>query len=387
MIDSFDANGSPVSRETESDGFSVPQEFTEAILGLPERGVIRGEPVLMPIPQDPELDRLRAALAELQRQGTAEEHARLVGMARKAHEEIRRLRGERDDALRQRDEAVKAAEGLREALRRAIEDFRAAGWTRQRLALEGHFSSALSPEETPRPACSTPTLRPPARNGDESAYDHDAPEFCVCGVRMDAHRAPAAPSETAPARMVTTHYLKTWPEYFAAILDGRKTFEIRRDDRGFDVGDVLHLAEWDPERALNSGRELRVRVTYYVGRGAWGLPAGLCVMGIARPPAPAPDAPPEVGVCDEHPAYMGGRRFPHWKSPECVGWRSVGTLAPPAPAASPPPAARRDEGLLSTLTEAMTQARLASSHLHTVAFTHVEGDAFVLSVTYRGNRT
>lgn len=34
---------------------------------------------------------------------------------------------------------------------------------------------------------------------------------------------------------MSTHELKTWPPYFAAILDGLKTWEYRRDDRPYKV--------------------------------------------------------------------------------------------------------------------------------------------------------
>lgn len=86
-----------------------------------------------------------------------------------------------------------------------------------------------------------------------------------------------------------THDLKCWPEPFAAILDGRKHHEVRTDDRGFAVGDVLELREWLHEPIgcgpwiLNgyTGRSVSVRVTYLSAGGTWGLPDGLCVMSIA----------------------------------------------------------------------------------------------------------
>lgn len=39
------------------------------------------------------------------------------------------------------------------------------------------------------------------------------------------------------------HVLKTDPEYFEAAASGSKTFEIRRNDRDFQVGDLLTLRE------------------------------------------------------------------------------------------------------------------------------------------------
>ena len=58
------------------------------------------------------------------------------------------------------------------------------------------------------------------------------------------------------------HELKTWPDYYRHLVDGTKNFEYRRDDRGFKVGDVLYLREWEPNYDKYTGREMRRKVTY-----------------------------------------------------------------------------------------------------------------------------
>lgn len=75
-----------------------------------------------------------------------------------------------------------------------------------------------------------------------------------------------------------THYLKTWPEPFAAIVDGRKTFEVRVNDRGFEVGDRIVLQEYEPGSAEFTGAYVSADVTYML-QGVFGLPPDVCVMG------------------------------------------------------------------------------------------------------------
>ena len=73
------------------------------------------------------------------------------------------------------------------------------------------------------------------------------------------------------------HELKTWPEYYQAVLDKKKTFEIRKNDRNFQVGDHLCLQEWNPETKDYTGRWLIREVTYITD---YGQPDGQVVMGI-----------------------------------------------------------------------------------------------------------
>lgn len=63
--------------------------------------------------------------------------------------------------------------------------------------------------------------------------------------------------------MSKTHELKTWKPFFEAVINKDKTFEMRKDDRGFEVGDNLRLIEVDPDKDLQpTGRVPKYRVIY-----------------------------------------------------------------------------------------------------------------------------
>lgn len=107
-------------------------------------------------------------------------------------------------------------------------------------------------------------------------------------TKLDWRRYKAVPPvQPAGAATADTHQheLKTWPQFFAKILDGSKPFEIRKDDRGFKVGDELLLREWNPQTGEYTGRELSRVVTYLYPADGYGdgLTHGYCVMGIAQP--------------------------------------------------------------------------------------------------------
>lgn len=49
------------------------------------------------------------------------------------------------------------------------------------------------------------------------------------------------------------HYLKTWPVHFWPLRRGQKTFEIRKNDRDYQIGDVLVCKEYIPKEDRYSG--------------------------------------------------------------------------------------------------------------------------------------
>ena len=70
------------------------------------------------------------------------------------------------------------------------------------------------------------------------------------------------------------HTLKVKDVYFAALLDRTKRFEVRRNDRGFQVGDTLHFVETSPAldasdrftSFVNSNRSAKSDPSPYVQR-------------------------------------------------------------------------------------------------------------------------
>lgn len=82
------------------------------------------------------------------------------------------------------------------------------------------------------------------------------------------------------------HELKTWPGFFNDVLIGTKTFEVRMDDRNFQVGDVLILCGWDPVREIFTGMRCSRAVTYKLPGGQFGIQPGYCVLGLEPKPQP-----------------------------------------------------------------------------------------------------
>lgn len=86
-----------------------------------------------------------------------------------------------------------------------------------------------------------------------------------------------APIRDDKERTGKLHDLKVWPSFFPALLDGSKPFEIRKNDRDFQVGDVLILREWDQMSFQYSGRYVTRHVCYMT---EWEQKPGYVVLGL-----------------------------------------------------------------------------------------------------------
>jgi hypothetical protein len=81
------------------------------------------------------------------------------------------------------------------------------------------------------------------------------------------------------------HELKCVQPFFSAVKNGKKNFEVRKNDREFMVGDILWLREYNPSITQNNG---------YTGEGFFrdiiyilkdidypeGVQSGYCILGI-----------------------------------------------------------------------------------------------------------
>lgn len=77
------------------------------------------------------------------------------------------------------------------------------------------------------------------------------------------------------------HELKIEHQYFDAITEGIKTFEIRKNDRNYKVGDYLGLNELDDTHEGYSGRSLLAKVIYIADDKRF-IKEGYVVMGIKQ---------------------------------------------------------------------------------------------------------
>ena len=79
---------------------------------------------------------------------------------------------------------------------------------------------------------------------------------------------------------MTVHELKILPKYFEDVRKRVKNFELRKDDRNYQVGDLVTLKEY--ENGKYTGREIKNLLIIYILRDCpeYGLKEGYCILGL-----------------------------------------------------------------------------------------------------------
>lgn len=75
-----------------------------------------------------------------------------------------------------------------------------------------------------------------------------------------------------------THTVKILPEYYEAVSSGKKLFEVRKNDRGYNAGDFILLREYESQEGF-SGRALLCRITYMLSDESY-CKEGYSILGI-----------------------------------------------------------------------------------------------------------
>lgn len=73
------------------------------------------------------------------------------------------------------------------------------------------------------------------------------------------------------------HDVKIGATFFRDVMSGRKNFELRKNDRGYKVGDTIVLNEY--ENGYKTGRSITKKIVYMLEDYA-GLEEGYCILGL-----------------------------------------------------------------------------------------------------------
>jgi len=82
-----------------------------------------------------------------------------------------------------------------------------------------------------------------------------------------------------------THELKVHSQFWQAIRNGSKPFDVRINDRKFNVGDTCRLREYDPSFGYK-GDYYELRITYIMAHEDFplGVQRGYVVLGFGLHP-------------------------------------------------------------------------------------------------------
>lgn len=76
------------------------------------------------------------------------------------------------------------------------------------------------------------------------------------------------------------HKLKILPGWYEDVVSGLKKFELRKNDRNYQVGDYIELNEFEPNSKTYTGRKCTRKITYiFTG---YMIADGYIILGIEK---------------------------------------------------------------------------------------------------------
>ena len=76
------------------------------------------------------------------------------------------------------------------------------------------------------------------------------------------------------------HNLKVIQPFFDDVKSGKKNFELRKNDRNYQAGDTIILAEYDIDNG-HTGEIIKKTISYILKDcPQYGLQEGYCILGL-----------------------------------------------------------------------------------------------------------
>ncbi len=78
------------------------------------------------------------------------------------------------------------------------------------------------------------------------------------------------------------HFLKTVEPYFTEVAFGNKNFEVRKNDRDYQMGDHVELQAYDPILKEKTGESIIKRIVYIMDDPNY-VKEGYVILGLSDP--------------------------------------------------------------------------------------------------------
>ncbi|MFR8130964.1 MAG: DUF3850 domain-containing protein [Lachnospira sp.] len=126
-----------------------------------------------------------------------------------------------------------------------------------------------------------------AEKTDEQRYDEQQAAIDKQTQKtLQAREREAALDKALQPKEQKVHELKLAAMYFKDVATGKKSFELRKNDRGFKTGDALRLNEYADGK--ETGRHIEADIIYMLEDYS-GLQEGYCILGIKVTKVPETD--------------------------------------------------------------------------------------------------